>query len=236
MTTVMEIRLLSRKGIVESHLVNKKTAIYSCLSLFLLLIVFMCLRHRYTETLPQRSLPVWRSSGFSPSDLGPESCFQGYGMQIPIGYEAKYSQSLGMLQPFGLGMYLWLNDNQLPNASGLTVNIIHRLNADTPGDVVNAEMALNKKDMESFACSEIERGKINGKVFAPAYWQGVNKTATGLHITRGFTYACMGTTGGVTITGDDKVPCASEPCEYQPIGQPVLPRLEAAVLTLHQSR
>lgn len=221
---------------MRPHLVNKKTVIYFCLSLFLLLIVFMWLHYRHMDSLSQRPLPVWQSHGFSPGDLGPESRFQGYGMQIPIGYEAKYSQSLGVLQPFGLDMYLWLNDNQLPNASGLTVNIIHRLNADTPEDVVNAEMVLNKKDMESFACSKIEQGKVNGKVFARAYWQGINKTATGLHVTRGFTYACVETTGGVTITGDDKVPCASEPCDYQPIGQPVLPKLEAAVLTFHQSR
>lgn len=215
---------------------NKKTVIYSCLSLFLLLVVFMYLHHRYAKALSQRSLPVWHPQGFLPGDLGPESRFQGYSMQIPVGYEAKYSQSLGMLQPFGLDMYLWLNDNQLPNASALTVNIVHRMNADTPEDVVKAEMVLDKKDMENFVCSKIEKGKVNGEVFARAYWQGTNKSATGLHVTRGFTYACVGTMGGVTITGDDKVPCSSEPCDYQPIGQPVLPKLEGAVLTLHQIR
>jgi len=221
---------------LKAYLVNKKNVLYCGLSLFLLLVVFIYFNHRHEGELAQRSLPAWHSSSFSPTDLGPEARFQGYSMQIPAGYEAKYSNSLGLLQPFGLDMYLWLNDNQLPNDSELSLNVIHRINSQTPESVVNAEMMLDKEHMENFVCSNVEQGKVNGVAFARAYWQGTNKTATGLHVTRGFTYASVGMMKGVTITGDDKVPCASEPCVYEPIGQPVLPKLEAAVLTFHQSQ
>ena len=198
----------------------------------LFLIVLLVGVHRRDQA--QQALPAWRTNAVLASSLGPEVSMQGYGMRLPEGYEAQYADLLGNLRPFGLDMYLWHNDRHAPNASGISLDVIRRINLHSPIETVQFALEEERKGMVSFSASPVEEGKINGLPFARAYWQGTKKGSSSLHVSGGFIYATNDWTKGIIITGYDKVPCAGEPCQYAPIGQPVLPSVEAAVLTLHK--
>ena len=198
----------------------------------LLLVLFVVGAHRRSQA--QQTLPVWRPNQTLASTLGPEVSVEGYGLRLPGGYERGYADLLGNLQPFGLDMYLWYNDRHAPNASGLAFNVVRRFNLHTPAETARYALEAQKKDMDDFTCSPVEEGQIDGLPFARLYWQGTEKGSSGLHVTSGFIYATNDWAKGIIITGHDRVPCAGKPCQYAPMGQPVLPSLEAAVLSLHK--
>ncbi len=210
---------------------NRKAWAFSILSILFLAVSFVCL-HLRSQT--QQALPVWQPNPALMSSLGPEVSIEGYGMRLPSGYEAKYADLLGNLQPFGLDMYFWHNDRHAPNASGIELNIVRRINLHTPADTARYALEAQKKGLDNFSSSSIEEGRINGLPFARVYWQGTEKGSSSLHVNSGFIYATNDWTKGIIITGYDRVPCSGEPCHYEPIGQPVLPSVEAAVLTLHK--
>jgi len=210
---------------------NRKAWAFSSLSIILLAVFFVCL-HLRNRTLQVG--PVWQPNPALMSSLGPEVSVQGYGMRLPNGYEAKYADLLGNLQPFGLDMYLWHNDRHAPNASGIELNVVRRINLHTPADTAGYALEAQKKGMDNFSSSSVEEGQINGLPFARIHWQGTKKGSSSLQVNGGFIYATNDWTKGIIITGYDSVPCSGEPCQYAPMGQPVLPSVEAAVLTLHK--
>lgn len=204
---------------------------FGCLAVFFL-VVFLVGVHRKNQA--QQALPVWQPNPTLISSLGPEVSMQGYGMRLPNGYEAAYTDLLGNLQPFGLDMYLWYNDRHAPNASGIALNVVRRINIHTPVDTAQYALEAQKKGMVNFSHTPIEEGQINGLPFARVYWQGTEQGSSSLHVTSGFVYATNDWTKGIIITGHDRVPCTGEPCQYAPIGQPILPSVEAAILTFHK--
>lgn len=180
------------------------------------------------------ALPAWKPNPALVGDLAPEVTLQGYSIRPPQGYESRQADALRILQPFGVDMYLWHNAQENPDASGLSVQIIKRRNLDTATDVLDYELNLSKQDMEKFAHSKPETGKVNGIIFARAYWQGDEKHPSGTYTRRGFSYASTSSGQGIYISGYDRVPCNSEPCKYQPIDQMTLPVAEAAALTFRK--
>ena len=196
------------------------------------LIVFLVRVHRKDQA--QQALPSWQPSPVSMSSLGPEVSMQGYRMRLPNGYQAKYADLLGNLQPFGLDMYFWHNDRHAPNASAVSLNVVRRINLHSPADTARYALEAQRKGLNNFSSSSIEEGQVNGLAFARVYWQGTEKGSSSLQVNSGFIYATNDWTKGIIITGYDNVPCSGEPCQYAPIGQPVLPSVEAAVLTFHK--
>ena len=210
---------------------NRKAWAFSGLGIFFLAVCFVFL---YRSNEIKQRLPVWQPNPALMSSLGPEVSMQGYGMHLPNGYEAKYADLLGNLQPFGLDMYFWHNNRHAPNASGIAWDVVRRVNLHTPADTVRYALEEQRKGLDDFTSSSVEEGQINGLPFARVYWQGTKKGSSSLQVNSGFIYATNDWTKGIIITGYDNVPCFSEPCQYAPIGQPVLPSVEAAVLTLHR--
>ena len=210
---------------------NRRIWAYSGLSIFFLVVCFVCL---YRKSQIQQVLPVWQPNPALMSSLGPEVSVQGYGMRLPNGYEAQYADLLGNLQAFGLDMYRWHNDRHAPNASGIELTVVRRINLHTPADTARYALEAQKKGMDNFFSSSVEEGQINGLPFARVHWQGTEKRSSSLQVNDGFIYATNDWTKGIIITGYDSVPCSGEPCQYAPMGQPVLPFIEAAVLTLHK--
>ncbi len=210
---------------------SRKTWGYSGL-IVLFLAVFFVFVHQRSRT--QQLLPVWQSNPALTSSLGQEANQQGYGMRIPNGYEPGYADLLGNLQPFGLDMYLWYNDRQAPNASGISLDVVRRVNLHTPADTVQYALEEQRKGMDNFVSTPIEEGEINGIPFARVYYQETEKKPSGVHVESGFIYAMTDWTKGIIVTGYDRVPCSGEPCQYAPMGQPVLPSVEAAILTFHK--
>lgn len=210
---------------------SRKAWAYSGL-IVLFLAIFFLFVHLRNQT--HRALPVWQSNPALTSSLGQEVTQQGYGMRLPNGYEPAYADLLGNLQPFGLDMYLWHNDRQAPNASGISLGVVRRMNLQTPRDTVKIALESEKEGMDKFVSSPIEEGEINGIPFARVYWQETKKNSSSLHVASGFIYTMTDWTKAIIVRGYDKVPCTSEPCHYEPMGQPVLPSVEAAVLTFHK--
>ena len=200
--------------------------------IILFLIVFFVGVHQKKQE--QQALPMWQPNPLIISNLGPEVSMQGYGMRLPSGYEAKYADLLGNLQSFGLDMYFWHNDRHAPNASGITLNVVRRINLHNPADTAEFALDQEKKGMDDFSSSSVEEGQINGLPFARIYWQGIKKGSSSLKVKNGFIYATNDWTKGIIIEGYDNVPCSGEPCQYTSIGPPVLPSIEAAVLTFHK--
>jgi hypothetical protein len=216
-------------AIVEN--MKKAVWVFGCL-IVPLLIVFLVSIHRKNQM--QQALPVWQPSPILISSLGQEVSMQGYGMRLPNGYEAKYTDLLGNLQSFGLDMYFWHNDRHASNASGIELNVVRRVNLHTPVDTAQYALEAQEKGMDNVSSSSIKEGQINGLPFARVYWQGTKKGSSSLQVNSGFIYATNDWTKGIIITGYDSVPCSGEPCQYAPMGQPVLPSVEAAVLTFHK--
>ena len=210
---------------------SSKIWVSSGLIVVFLTFLFICV-HQRSQT--HQALPVWQSNPALTSSLGQEVIQQDYGMRLPNGYDAKYGDLLGNLQAFGLDMYFWHNDRHAPNASGIELNVVCRINLHNPVDTVHYALEAQKKGMENFSCSPIEEGQINVIPFARVYWQGTEKSSSSLQINSGFIYATNDWTKGIIITSYDSVPCFGEPCRYEPIGQPVLPSVEAAILTFHK--
>ncbi len=204
---------------------------YSGLIAVFLAVFFICV-HLRNQT--HQTLAVWQSNPALGSSLGQEVTQQGYGMRLPNGYEPAYADLLGNLQPFGLDMYMWHNDRHEPNASGISLGVVRRMNLQTPTHTAKIALESEKEDMDNFVSSPIEEGEINGIPFARVYYQETKKGSSSLDVTSGFIYAMTDWTKGIIVDGYDKVPCTSEPCHYAPMGQPVLPSVEAAILTFHK--
>jgi len=204
-----------------------------CLALFATSAIFFwgCGNHSPSASSHR---PTWKTNSVLAGRLGAEAALPNYGIRPPLGYTESYGDSLKLLQPFGVTMHLWHNDNSNPNASWLSIHVITRTNLATPDAVLNYDLKPRHKQDETFWRSKTEDGTVNGIPFARAYWQRIKTKSSGIYVERGVSYASANFLQGIYIEGNDEVPCGSEPCQYRPSDFTVLPVLEAAILTFRK--
>ena len=180
-------------------------------------------------------LPLWQANYPATNYLASEVPLQEYAIRPPLGYHANFTDLPSRLQPYGLGIFMWSNDENALNYSSLDIEIVQRRTSYDALTFLNSVLGPSKRDISDFVQTKPETGTINGATFARTYWQGTEKKPSGNYSVSGFTYVTTQPTGAIMIEGKDTVPCANEPCHYQPLnGAPMLPTLEAAALTFRR--
>ena len=197
------------------------------------IIAIMFLLYSWLHRVPEGKLPAWSLDAASSPYLATQFTLQGYSIRPPLGYDNKYADSLKALDAFGLNMYEWYNVANRKNASGLSIQIIRRPNLDSPREFLNYQLKMESKDEKNFFHTNPEVGKVNNLIFARAHWTGIEQDPSGSYSKRGFFYCTTDAMKGICISGYDRVPCNSDPCNYQSIDQQALSVTEAAALSFH---
>ncbi len=201
---------------------------------FAALFIILCLLDNRAHHIAVAPLPTWTPDETVASGLASGVVLQEYSIQPPLVCNRTDADALKMLDTFGVNMYQWHSRTGNREASGLSVQIIRRLNLDSPNDLLKHELYLESKDEENFVHTKPEMGNINGIVFSRAYWQGVEKVSSGSYARRGFLYCTTDTAKAICISGYDRTPCSDSLCSYQPSSWQTLPVIEAAAVSFRK--
>ena len=125
-------------------------------------------------TPPNTPLPAWKPQLKMMRFLTSLTRFSGYALQPPRGYAMQQTQRLGVAAcgwqgnrtRNGIAPGLMLTVGQVPASAGKRW---------TPEQLLISSFNAQKRNLNDWTQTDVERGQINGITFARAYW-----TATGV--------------------------------------------------------